>query len=112
MSLAERYDDVVLDDPTFSVADRLRKARVSAGLDQTEMASKIGVSRPTVSAWERGRSEPNVTQAARWAAVTGVSFGWLANVSVRNRCFSVVPPVLGQNELPFEVDRQLASVNA
>ena len=40
--------------PEWSIEDRLRKARDLTGLDQDEFAELIGVSRGTVSSYERG----------------------------------------------------------
>ena len=57
---------------------RLRASRLLADLEQDEIAERIGVSRGTVSNWERGRSEPGATFFVRWAHATGVSLDWLA----------------------------------
>lgn len=78
----------MISDPVLTLGERLAKARKDARLDQQQIAEQLGVSRPTVSHWERNRSEPNVTHAARWAEITGVSFGWLAGVAIRSRCSS------------------------
>ena len=40
--------------PTWTIADRLRKARESAGLEQNEPALAAGISRATISNSERG----------------------------------------------------------
>ena len=64
--------------PEWTVGDRLRKARELLGLDQGPFAARIGVSRGTVSNYERGSTErykPNVMNA--WAAHTGVPVEWL-----------------------------------
>jgi transcriptional regulator with XRE-family HTH domain len=64
--------------PEWTVGDRLRKARELRGLEQGPFAALIGVSRGTVSNYERGaveRYKPIVMNA--WAAHTGVSVDWL-----------------------------------
>lgn len=64
--------------PEWTVGDRLRKARELLGLDQGPFADLIGVSRGTVSNYERGTTErykPIVMNA--WAAQTGVPVEWL-----------------------------------
>lgn len=64
--------------PEFDTSDRLRKAREVAGYEQAEFAELIGVSRGTVSNYERGgtkRYKPIVVRA--WALSTGVSLEWL-----------------------------------
>lgn len=40
----------------------LRAARVNAGYTQIEAANKIGVSKESISNWERGKSYPDVPQ--------------------------------------------------
>lgn len=40
----------------------LAAARVNAGMTQEEVAKKMGVSKNTVVNWEKGSSEPTVTQ--------------------------------------------------
>lgn len=64
--------------PEWTVGDRLRKAREIARLDQQPFADAIGVSRGTVSNYERGSVDhykPIVLRA--WAMATGVPLEWL-----------------------------------
>ena len=76
---------------TLTVAERLRLSRTLAGIDQTEMGRRVGASRPTVSNWERGLSEPSFSQVVMWAKETGQSLEWLADgVWVRHEGFE--PP--------------------
>ncbi|AXC34905.1 helix-turn-helix DNA binding domain protein [Microbacterium phage Jerky] len=49
----------------------LRATRGAAGLSMRDMARQVGVSHGTISAWERGISEPSVSQFMRWAEVAG-----------------------------------------
>ncbi len=44
------------------MAITLRAARVNAGYTQMEAANKIGVSKESISNWERGKSYPDVPQ--------------------------------------------------
>lgn len=64
--------------PQWSLADRLRKAREVAQLDQAELAHRAGLSRATVSNAERGVGVPQRATLAVWAKVTGVDEGWLS----------------------------------
>lgn len=48
--------------PRWSVGDEIRKARKDAGLEQSDLAREVGVSRPTISNWENGKGEPTVSQ--------------------------------------------------
>jgi transcriptional regulator with XRE-family HTH domain len=40
-------------------ADRLREARIAAGFTQEQLGFALGVSKSSVSAWERGKETPN-----------------------------------------------------
>lgn len=46
-------------------------ARKIAGLTQVDLAKAVNVSETTVINWEKGRSEPTVTQALQIAEVVG-----------------------------------------
>jgi transcriptional regulator with XRE-family HTH domain len=64
--------------PEWTIADRLRKARESAGLDQGELAERIGIARSTVSNYERGTHTPRRPIIRLWAEETGVPMDWLS----------------------------------
>lgn len=40
-------------------ADRLREARVSAGMTQEQLGFALGITKSSVSAWENGRETPS-----------------------------------------------------
>jgi transcriptional regulator with XRE-family HTH domain len=49
----------------------MTQARVRAGLSQLELARRAGTSRPTLSAYERGRKAPTADTLERLLAATG-----------------------------------------
>jgi transcriptional regulator with XRE-family HTH domain len=55
------------------VAARLRKARLETKLTQVEVAATLDVSRQTISAWERGQSQPSLPEFRELAQLYGVS---------------------------------------
>lgn len=61
--------------PRSTLGDLLRRARLDAGLEQAELAEKVGVSRAAIGAWERDRSAPDFPWVKRIVAVTGAT--WL-----------------------------------
>ena len=63
--------------PSFTVADRLRKAREVTGLDQAEFADRAGLSRTGVSKAERGESAPRRSTLKLWALASGVPLLWI-----------------------------------
>lgn len=67
--------------PVWTFADRIRKARNEAGLDQKEFAQRIGVKASTYATYETGRNEPRFRDvfdlAKRVEDVSGVPAAWL-----------------------------------
>ncbi|MCB4209178.1 helix-turn-helix domain-containing protein [Arthrobacter sp. UM1] len=63
--------------PTWSIGDRLRKARELAGFDQGQLANALDISRNTVSNYEKGNVEPRKIVLKAWSFTTGVSLTWL-----------------------------------
>lgn len=55
----------------------LKAARINSGLDQKEFAKFIGVSNLTVSNWELGKTEPNLTQLKKISEVSGIPIDFL-----------------------------------
>ena len=68
--------------PEFTVADRLRKAREVTGLDQTQFAAEIDVSRGTVSNYEQGRTNVRRIVLKAWALRSGVPIEWIETGAV------------------------------
>ena len=63
--------------PEWTIPDRLRKARELTGLDQSEFANALGVSRGTVSNYERGSRVYRRPVLLAWAMCAGVPMEWL-----------------------------------
>lgn len=65
--------------PAFTIGDRLRKAREKTGLDQGMFADEIGVSRGTVSNYERADTKEGMKRAylTLWAMRADVPVEWL-----------------------------------
>lgn len=47
------------------MADRIRTARLEAGLSQTDLGNAIGLSDKSISAYEKGRAVPPVSKLKR-----------------------------------------------
>lgn len=62
-----------------AMCDRIRRARLTAGLSQSQLALETGVRRSAVAQWERvDGTSPSVQHLACIATVTQVYFEWLA----------------------------------
>ena len=62
----------------LTVGERMVRARLWVGLDQSEMAQALGKTARTVGAWERGENEPPFSAVAQWARITGRTLDWIA----------------------------------
>ena len=63
----------------ISMPMRIRRARVQAGLTQSELARRLGVQRSAVTQWERDNGTvPSVVHLAQLASETQVCFEWIA----------------------------------
>lgn len=54
------------------MSNRVRELRERQNLNQEELGARVGVSRQTVIAWEKGQREPSVTQLTALAGALGV----------------------------------------
>jgi transcriptional regulator with XRE-family HTH domain len=52
--------------------ENLREARRAAGLSQEELAKRAGIDRPTISGYEHGKREPNMSTLVKLARALGV----------------------------------------
>ena len=50
----------------------LEAARVNAKLTQKELAEILGVSNATIVNWEKGNSEPNLSQLRKISELSGI----------------------------------------
>lgn len=63
--------------PTWSVGERIRKAREDRGWLQTDLAIHMHVSRTTIAAWESNTNRPNWATFKTLAETTGAPQWWL-----------------------------------
>ena len=63
--------------PQIEVRHRLRIAREFAGLEQEDLAARMGVTRSTISNAENGKGAPRRTTINAWALACGVPASWI-----------------------------------
>lgn len=63
--------------PTFTLLDRMSKARDVAGLSQDELAHRLGLSLSTVRRLEKGITPAKRIDLLGWATACGVDPAWL-----------------------------------
>ena len=59
------------------LGERVRAARLQAGMTQRQLGEQVGVSNVSISDWERGISQPSITLLWQLASTLGVSMGSL-----------------------------------
>lgn len=64
-------------DKANRVGNAVRSAREVAGVTQTELASKVGISQPRISALERGESAPSLVTLKAIEKALGLERGFL-----------------------------------
>jgi transcriptional regulator with XRE-family HTH domain len=62
---------------TATFGDRLAGAREAIGMDQPELARRLGVKVKTIRAWENDASEPRANKLQMLSGILGVSLTWL-----------------------------------
>ena len=60
-------------------AEKLKSARMEAGLNQTELSEKVGVTRRSIFAYENGISMPRKNVLRKIASVLNVTVSYLTN---------------------------------
>lgn len=108
--MVEQVDQVI---PTWTLGDRIAKARRRAGLEQPELGALMGVSRQMVSKWERDVTEPRPSQVERIADATSVPYAWLVGADPRSRCFIAPADLPDDEQLELDLEdrpRALVSV--
>lgn len=66
------------------LGDRLRTARLQAGLSQTKLAERSGIQKPTLSRYENGHVLPSIPSLQRLARSLGVDLSELLSVPDRD----------------------------
>lgn len=73
--------------------DKLKKARIDAGLTQEELAEKIGVSRQAISAWECGDRTPSTQYVYMYHKILNLKKDYFCELSetdfVMGKCFDI-----------------------
>ena len=59
------------------IGERIKQEREELKLDQIELGEQLGISRQTVSNWERGRAYPSVDDMGRLCGIFNCEIGYL-----------------------------------
>ena len=78
----------------------LVRARQAGGLSQASLAKLAGTSRPTLSAYERGRKSPTLETAARIIEEAGFELSLTPRIDFHEAAVDRGRPILVPNTLP------------
>ncbi len=67
----------------MGISKNIKDLRIKAGLTQAELADKIGVTRATVTQWEREWSQPRMGAISKLADVFGISVSQMVSDTIR-----------------------------
>ena len=76
ISVYDRYMTTTLA-LTFTLGNRLAKARKAAGLTQEQMAERLGLGSRSIARYEGDRVTPYEAIVIAWSVVTGAPLEWL-----------------------------------
>ena len=76
----------------MGLAENIRKFRTDADLTQAKLADLVGVTRATVTQWERGWSQPRMGAVEKLSEVLGVSMSELVDDSNIKRIPGAITP--------------------
>jgi DNA-binding XRE family transcriptional regulator len=85
--------------PTWTIGDRMRKARVTAGIDTDEMANDIGRTRRTISNYESDSTTAPLLVLRQYAVRCGVPLDWLTGADTEANIIGY--PLLPVDRLRF-----------
>ena len=94
----------------MNTADLLTRARHDARLTQSELATRARTSRPTLSAYEHGRTSPTLETAARLLAAAGQQLTAVPQVRFVERTLSRGRTTLVPTSLPRLPLRQALAI--
>ncbi len=87
----------------MKIGHRIKDSRERKTLSQSELARRLGVSQPTVSDWENGKTEPSVDNLRTLAIELDVWFEWIAT----GRGARDFAPALQEPRSEYRVERAL-----
>ncbi len=78
----------------YKFGNRLYKLRCSAGLSQTEVANKVGVTNKSVSKWENGATKPSTNVLRKLADLFGISIEELLTLREEKKMPEIIKIVI------------------
>lgn len=67
----------------YGLYDKIKNLRVNSGMNQVQLAKRLGVTKSAVNSWETGTNSPSLIYIIKLAQVFGVSTDYLLGVNER-----------------------------
>lgn len=67
----------------YGLYDKIKSLRVHSGMNQVQLADRLGVTKSAVNAWETGTNSPSLSYIIKLARIFGVSTDYLLGVNER-----------------------------
>ena len=82
----------------YKIAQKLKEARIGAGLTQKHVYSQLGIPQSTFSSWEIGKSEPDADTLIKLCRIYGIkSFSYFRDDDPQQKN----PPATQEDELLY-----------
>lgn len=67
----------------YGLCDKIKDLRRQSGMNQVQLAERLGITKSAVNAWENGTNSPSLSYIIRLARIFGVSTDYLLGVNER-----------------------------
>lgn len=96
----------------MSLGERIRKARLAAGLTQQQLGDAIGVNKSTIAGYERGGREPDALKIIGIAKALNVTGDYLLNIEDDMQSRQQVVDSLSKEAIEYAIDFDSLSEDA
>ena len=67
----------------YGLYEKIKNLRVNSGMNQVQLAKRLGVTKSAVNSWETGTNSPSLSYIIKLAQIFGVSTDYLLGVNER-----------------------------
>ena len=67
----------------YGLYEKIKDLRVNSGMNQVQLAKRLGVTKSAVNSWETGTNSPSLSFIIKLAQIFGVSTDYLLGVNER-----------------------------
>ena len=67
----------------FGIYEKIKDLRVNSGMNQVQLAKRLGITKSAVNSWETGTNSPSLLYIIKLAQIFGVSTDYLLGVNER-----------------------------